>query len=90
MAKKHVRPQIRAGGKPASKHGEGLHELPSGLYHTADSLAGGRRGMFVDRFGPPGDPTIKPAIAGDGGGMELGTTPRILQIQQQKKQRNID
>lgn len=68
----------------------GLHEMPSGLYHTADSLAGGRRGTFVDRFGPPGDPTKKTHPAGSKSGSDLGTTPRILQIQQQKKQKHID
>jgi hypothetical protein len=35
----------------------GLHELESGLIHTADSLAGGARGQFVQQYGEPGDST---------------------------------
>lgn len=37
----------------------GQHELPSGFAHTADSLAGGPGGTFIDRFGEPGDPAKK-------------------------------
>jgi hypothetical protein len=46
---------------------DGLHEMPSGLIHTADSLAGGPQGTFVDRFGPPGSPAMRAAAVRDGG-----------------------
>lgn len=66
----------------------GLHEMPSGLMHTADSLAHGPGGMFVDRFGPPGDPTKKdrPAMNGDATG--IGKAPRLLTSMQSNRQRS--
>lgn len=33
--------------------------MPSGLTHCADSLGNGRDGVFVQRFGAPGDPLEK-------------------------------
>lgn len=47
--------------------GDGLHKMPSGLIHTADSLTGGPRGTFISNFGPPGDPTSKGALKADNG-----------------------
>jgi hypothetical protein len=44
---------------------EGLHELPSGLLHTADSLSHSPYGQFIDRFGPPGDPARRMAVNED-------------------------
>ena len=66
----------------------GLHEMPSGLMHTADSLAHGPGGMFVDWFGPPGDPTKKtrPTDTGDASG--LGRAPKLLTTMQSYKQRS--
>lgn len=46
---------------------DGLHRLPSGLIHTADSLAGGVHGTFVDYFGPPGSPVDRVSHVEDGG-----------------------
>lgn len=76
--------------KPNSGKDGGLHDMPSGLYHTADSYAGGRRGTFVDRFGPPGDPTQRTSPSGEKSGMDLGKAPPILKIQQQKKQGKVN
>lgn len=36
-----------------------IHKMPSGLTHCADSLAGGKEGTFIHRFGSPGDPLEK-------------------------------
>lgn len=55
---------------------DGLHEMASGLIHTGDSLAGGVRGTFVDRFGSPGEPTRKAKVSGDKG--SLGRAPSGL------------
>lgn len=71
-------------GAPGVGTDGGLHEMPSGLYHTADSLADGPRGLFVDRFGPPGDPTKKTFPSGRKSGADLGKAPPILRIQQAK------
>jgi hypothetical protein len=61
----------------AKKEGSGgIHHMDSGLIHTADSLAGGREGTFVDRFGPPGDPTRKSSSAHDRG--TIGRQPDLL------------
>jgi hypothetical protein len=38
-----------------------VQHMPSGLVHCADSLAGGREGTFIQRFGAPGDPLEKSA-----------------------------
>jgi hypothetical protein len=46
---------------------DGLHRMPSGLIHTADSLAGGVHGTFVDYYGPPGSPLDHVAHVEDGG-----------------------
>ena len=45
----------------------GIHEMESGLLHWADSLAGGVRGVFVDRFGPPDSPTTRETPSRDCG-----------------------
>lgn len=66
----------------------GLHEMPSGLYHTADSYAGGKRGTFVDRFGPPGDPTQKAHPASSASGMDLGKAPNLLKMTNKGRQQN--
>lgn len=66
----------------------GLHGMPSGLYHTADSLAGGVHGTFVDRFGPPGDPRTKTSISGSDGGSGLGKAPALLKTMQSTRQRS--
>ncbi len=66
----------------------GLHEMPSGIYHTADSLADGPHGLFVDRFGPPGDPTKKTALARNGDATGLGRAPELLKTMQSYKQRS--
>lgn len=50
--------------------------MESGLIHTSDSLAGGVRGTFVDRFGSPGDPTHKTSHATDRG--LTGKQPDLL------------
>lgn len=47
--------------------GDGLHKMPSGFVHTADSLAGGPRGTFISHYGAPGDPTKKGGAAADHG-----------------------
>lgn len=54
----------------------GLHKMESGFLHTADSLAGGKRGTFKSEFGPPGDPTVKAAAAKDSS--ILGSAPKNL------------
>lgn len=61
--------------------------MPSGLYHTADSLANGPEGMFVDRFGAPGDPTVKARCAGDGDASGTGRAPSLLKKFQGYSQR---
>lgn len=66
----------------------GLHEMPSGLIHTADSLAHGPGGMFVDRFGPPGDPTKKSRLEMNGDASGLGRSPRLLTTFQSNRQRS--
>ena len=66
----------------------GLHEMPSGLMHTADSLAHGPGGMFVDRFGPPGDPTKKTAPTDTGDASGLGKAPTLLTSMQSYRQRS--
>lgn len=66
----------------------GLHDMPSGLYHTADSLADGPHGLFVDRFGPPGDPTLKSACPNDGDAMGIGRAPALLKTMQSTRQRS--
>jgi hypothetical protein len=53
----------------------GLHEMNSGLIHTADSLADAPHGRFVDKFGPPGDPTQRAKTGGDRG---FGSQPDLL------------
>lgn len=58
--------------------GSGQHELPSGFSHTADSLAGGPRGTFIDRFGPPGDPAVKGNPARSEGIIGKAGTPKYL------------
>jgi hypothetical protein len=50
--------------------------MASGLTHTADSLAGGKRGTFIDRFGPPGDPAVKARTSGDHA--IVGDAPSLL------------
>jgi|GEM_PF-4227661 len=65
----------------------GLHEMPSGLIHTADSLAYGPGGMFVDRFGPPGDPTKKTAPGDTGDATGIGRAPTLLTAFQHSNQR---
>lgn len=51
-----------------AKHSKqaGMHELPSGLTHFADSLSGGVRGTFIDKFGPPAAPTERYATSNGG------------------------
>lgn len=68
--------------------GSGLHEMPSGIIHTADSLANGPRGTFVDRFGPPGDPQSKSSVAKNGDAMGIGKAPRLLTSMQSSRQRS--
>lgn len=72
--------------KSSSK--SGLHEMTSGLMHTADSYAGGKRGTFVDRFGPPGDPTVKSSPNRGDSGMGLGTAPKLLAMTNKGRQKN--
>ncbi len=72
---------------------DGLHGMPSGLYHTADSLANGPRGTFVSRFGPPGDPTKKQGniheTTGDrGDAIGIGRAPKLLNTMQSSRQRS--
>lgn len=66
----------------------GLHEMPSGMYHTADSLANGPHGKFVDRFGPPGDPTSKTKPGKGGDAMGIGKAPALLKSMQSSRQRS--
>ena len=65
----------------------GLHQLPSGLIHTADSLADAPHGMFVDRFGPPGDPTAAPAVSKE---REPGVQPKLLEGLAGNKRKRFD
>jgi hypothetical protein len=72
---------------------DGIHGMPSGLYHTADSLANGPYGTFVSKFGPPGDPTVKQGnrheTASDrGDAMGIGRAPRLLTTMQSSRQRS--
>jgi hypothetical protein len=55
---------IRGGEK---NNRDGLHRMPSGLLHCADSLSGGVHGTFVDYFGPPGSPLERVSAHEDGG-----------------------
>ena len=73
---------------PGSGSDKGMHEMPSGLMHCADSLADGPHGMFVDRFGPPGDPTIVDRAVNNGDASGLGRAPRLLTTMQSYKQRS--
>lgn len=75
------------GSRPESGKTDGIHIMPSGLYHTADSLANGPRGMFVDRFGPPGDCTKKAGRITNGDASGLGRAPDLLKTMQSYRQR---
>lgn len=74
--------------KPTQGTDGGLHEMPSGLYHTADSLSNGPHGTFVDRFGPPGDPMKKQGCAENGDAMGIGRAPALLKTMQSNRQRS--
>jgi hypothetical protein len=53
-----------------------VNRMESGLIHCADSLAGGREGTFVMRFGAPGDPLEKSTGAESN---LYGKTPNLLE-----------
>ncbi len=74
--------------KPGQGTDGGLHELPSGICHMADSLANGPYGTFVDRFGPPGDPTKKSRCTESPGPMAMGRAPALLRTMQSNRQRS--
>lgn len=59
-----------------AKRNDGMHELPSGLTHFADSIAGGVRGTFIDRFGPPIGPTERYTTSKEEG---FGVAPDLHQ-----------
>ena len=96
MAKKSGKNTITAhvtGGLGDGGVRDGLHGMPSGLYHTADSLANGPRGTFVSRFGPPGDPerkqgNIHETQADRGDAMGIGRAPKLLTTMQASRQRS--
>jgi hypothetical protein len=77
----------RKGGSQLPDPIEGARQvnvMESGLIHTADSLAGGREGTFVMRFGAPGDPLEKsPGVNSD----LFGKTPNLLDKFSRKGQR---
>lgn len=53
-----------------------VNHMPSGLVHTADSMAGGRGGTVIMRFGSPGDPLEK----SHGASSDLyGKAPNLLE-----------
>lgn len=51
-----------------------VNVMQSGLTHCADSLAGGREGTAILRFGAPGDPLEKSAGVNSG---FVGKTPNL-------------
>lgn len=54
---------------------DSLNETPGGVCHTADSLSNPPHGEYIDRFGPPGDPTQTPKYNND---KRLGKSPQLL------------
>lgn len=76
-----------AKGKKSFNLGGGgfLNEMSSGLCHAADSSGDTVRGVFIDRFGPPGTPTEFSSVSRSGG--IAGKSPNLGKKFQGSKQR---